>query len=101
MEISTDGMLVTFAMNQHWRRYSCHQERTSQVRRRPSRDTANRFPVSRTTNWTLPIIVGAQSAREDGVGVGGPVRLPARSFARHEVALLAALPPREPVHPHR
>src|SRR3546814_236060 len=101
MEISTDGMLVTFAMNQHWRRYSCHQERTSQVRRRPSRDTANRFPVSRTTNWTLPIIVGAQSDREDGVGVGGAVRLHASSLARHEVALDVALLQRELVHPDR
>src|SRR3546814_16309539 len=46
MEISTDGMLVTFAMNQHWRRYSCHQERTSQVRRRPSDRKSTRLNSS-------------------------------------------------------
>src|SRR3546814_14565501 len=97
MEISTDGMLVTFAMNQHWRRYSCHQERTSQVRRRPSRDTANRFPVSRTTTWTLPIIVGAQSDREDGDGRGVAVRLHATFLAPPAGALVADLPHTETV----
>ena len=55
MEMRIVGRLVTLAMNQHWRRYSCHQCLTSHVRRSPSREMANRFPVSRTTNCTFPI----------------------------------------------
>ena len=56
IEMRITGMQVTLAMNQHWRRYSCHHFRTSQVRRNPSREMANRLPVSRTRNCTLPII---------------------------------------------
>ena len=44
IEMRITGMLVTLAMNQHWRRYSFHQFRTSRVRRRPSREIANRLP---------------------------------------------------------
>src|SRR4051794_29253225 len=53
MLTSITGMLVTLAMNQHWRRYSSHQSWTRWVLRRPSRQTANMFPVSRTTVSTL------------------------------------------------
>ena len=56
IEMRITGRLVTLAMNQHWRRYSRHHARTSHVRRKPSSEMANRFPVSRTRNCTLPII---------------------------------------------
>src|SRR5438477_9846437 len=55
IEMRTAGSEHTLAMNQHWRRYSCHQCLTSHVLRSPSSEIAKRFPDSRTRNWTLPI----------------------------------------------
>src|SRR5690606_30736358 len=66
IEISTTGMLVTLAMNQHWRRYSFHHMRTSGVLRSPSSEMAKRLPVSRSRNWTLPIMRRPRAGPSDG-----------------------------------
>src|SRR3954452_6995787 len=85
IEISTAGRLHTFAMNQHWRRYSFHQCLRSHVRRTPSSEIANRFPVSRTMNCTLPSIA-ADLDRHDLVA-GGALRLEPLRLAIDELAL--------------
>ena len=53
MEMKITGMLVTFAMNQHWARYSFHQSRMRGVAMTPSSATANMFPDSRMTKAGL------------------------------------------------
>src|SRR4051812_13023541 len=98
IEISTAGRLHTFAMNQHWRRYSFHQCFRSHVRRTPSREIANRFPVSRTMNCTLPST--CPSDRHDLVA-GGALRLEPLRLTFDELALDLALLGRHLVHPDR
>src|SRR4051794_16451575 len=57
IEMRTLRSVVTLAMNQHRRRYSFHQCLTAHVGRRPSREIANSFLVSRPTNCPFEIAV--------------------------------------------
>src|SRR3954449_12605660 len=101
MAISTLGSVQTLAMNQHCNRYSRHQRFTSHARRKPSREIAKRFPVSRMTNCTFEI--NARLHRHDRVGfvVADALGLEPTVFALDELALDLGLLGGELVHADR